>query len=405
MEARLARIRALDPQVRAFVSVDADGALRAARESALRRAQGRALSPIDGMPIGVKANIAVAGWPFHAGIAAYRNRIATRDAECVARLRAGGAVLLGLLNMDEGALGDTTDNPHFGRTENPLRAGFTAGGSSGGAGAAVAAGFCEAALGTDTLGSVRIPAAYCGVVGHKPLHGAISTDGVVPLAPPFDTVGILARSVGTVERVRDWLRGEECFAGLPSSRCIGVFAPDGIEISADVAGAFAETLERFRGLGYSLQPAPALRDSCRDIAKAALLVVELEAVAVHAAERVRNPAGFSDGFLKLLTWAESQPLARCQKARSLLAQAGAEMRTEFAPFAAVLMPTTPQAAFAFGGNRPGNTADFTSLANVSGLAATAFPVLMQSDALPVSVQVVGANERACLRLAGEISTK
>jgi aspartyl-tRNA(Asn)/glutamyl-tRNA(Gln) amidotransferase subunit A len=154
-----------------------------------------------------------------------------------------------------------------------------------------------------------------------------------------------------------------------------------------------------------LQPAPALGHSCRDIAKAALLVVELEAAAIHATERARNPVGFSAGFLKLLGWAESQSAARCQEARSLLAQAGAEMRTEFAPFAAVLMPTTPQAAFAFGGRRPGNTADFTSLANVSGLAATAFPVLMQSDALPVSVQVVGTNERACLRLAGEISTK
>jgi aspartyl-tRNA(Asn)/glutamyl-tRNA(Gln) amidotransferase subunit A len=405
VEARLARIVALDPQIRAFVSLDADGSLRAAQESAQRRARGSALSPIDGMPIGVKANIGVAGWPFHAGIAAYRNRIATRDAECVARLRAGGAVLLGLLNMDEGALGGTTDNPHFGRTENPLRAGFTAGGSSGGAGAAVAAGFCEAALGTDTLGSVRIPAAYCGVVGHKPVHGAISTDGVVPLAPPFDTVGILARSVGTVERVRDWLRGEECFAGLPSSRCIGVFALDGIEISADVAGAFLQTLERARSLGYSLQPAPALRDRCREIAKAALLVVELEAAAVHATERARNPGGFSAGFLKLLDWAESQSAARCQEARSLLAQAGAEMRTAVAPFAAVLMPTTPQAAFAFGGNRPGNTADFTSLANVAGLSATAFPVQMRGDALPASVQVVGANEGDCLRVAGEIIRK
>ncbi len=405
MEARLARIGALDPRIRAFVSLDADSALRAARESAKRRAQGSALSPIDGMPIGVKANIAVAGWPFHAGIAAYRGRAATRDAACVARLRAGGAVLLGLLNMDEGALGDTTDNPHFGRTENPLRAGFTAGGSSGGAAAAVAAGFCDAALGTDTLGSVRIPAAYCGVVGHKPLHGAISTDGVLPLAPPFDTVGILARSVAMVERVRDWLGGEREFVARQSSRDIGVFALDGIAVSADVADAFARILERVRSLGYALQPIPALGHSCRDIAKAALLFVELDAAAVHAAERSRDPGGFSKGFLKLLSWAESQSAARCQAARSLLTQAGADIRAAFAPYAAVLMPTTPQAAFAFDESRPGNTADFTSLANVAGLAATAFPVLMQSDVLPVSVQLVGANERACLRLAGEISRK
>jgi len=400
VEARLARIARLDPQLRAFISVDADGARRAAGESARRRARGEALSPIDGMPMAVKANIAVAGWPFHAGIAAYSLRIAPRDAACVARLRAGGAVLLGLLNMDEGALGDTTDNPHFGRTENPLRAGFTAGGSSGGAGAAVAAGLCDVALGTDTLGSVRIPAAYCGIVGHKPPHGAISTDGVVPLAPPYDTVGILARSAATAAAVRQWLGTAEPVAGRPLGR-IGVLALDGIDIGADVADAFAGTLEKARRLGYELQPVAAPY-SCRDIAKAALLVVELEAAAVHAAERARNPAGFSTGFRKALDWAQSQPTARCQAARSLLAQAAADMREEFARYEAVLMPTTPQPAFAFGKARPGNTADFTTLANIAGLAATAFPAGPTADTMRASVQAVGANERVCLKLAQEM---
>jgi aspartyl-tRNA(Asn)/glutamyl-tRNA(Gln) amidotransferase subunit A len=400
VEARLARIAKLDLQLRAFVSLDADGALRAAGESARRRARGQALSPIDGMPMAVKANIAVAGWPFHAGIAAYRNRVATSDAACVARLRAGGAVLLGLLNMDEGALGDTTDNPRFGRTENPLRAGFTAGGSSGGAGAAVAAGFCDAALGTDTLGSVRIPAAYCGIIGHKPPHGAISTDGVVPLAPPYDTVGILAHSVAAAEAVRRWLGAGEAVAG-PLAGPIGVFVSDGIDVGAHVAEALAETAEKARRIGYELQPVT-IPHSCRDIAKAALLAVELEAAAVHDAERARNPAGFSKGFLKALDWAGSQSPAHCEAARFLLAQAAADIRHAFAPYAAVLMPTTPQAAFAFGHARPRNTADFTSLANVAGLAATAFPAGVDADGMPVSVQAVGANESACLRLAGEI---
>ncbi|MFV4677359.1 amidase family protein, partial [Mycobacterium tuberculosis] len=111
-------------------------------------------------------------------IEAYRHRIADRDAGCVAQLRAAGAVILGLTNMHEGAFGATTDNPWFGRTHNPWRHGTTAGGSSGGSAAAVAAGLCAGALGSDTLGSVRIPASFTGAYGHKPTQGLISADHV-----------------------------------------------------------------------------------------------------------------------------------------------------------------------------------------------------------------------------------
>ena len=130
--------------------------------------------PLAGVTVGVKANIAVRGLPWTAGMALHRNRVAERDAAVVAALRDAGAAILGMLNMEEAALGAKTDNPFFGVTQNPHRIGFTPGGSSGGSGAAVAAGLCDIALGTDTMGSVRIPASYCGVYGFKPAQSAVS---------------------------------------------------------------------------------------------------------------------------------------------------------------------------------------------------------------------------------------
>lgn len=403
-ELRLDRIARLNPQLRAFLTIDAAGARKAAWEAERRRADGRPLSAIDGMPIGIKANIAVKGWDFHAGIQAYRHRIATQDATCVAQLRAAGAVLLGSLNMDEAALGDTTDNPHFGRTENPLRPGFTAGGSSGGAAAAVAAGLCEAALGTDTLGSVRIPAAYCGIIGHKPPPGQISTRGVVPLDPSMDSVGILALTAAIAGAIRAQLRTDGPPVVPEPSRAIGIFLADATDISAAVAEAFAQTIKKAKTLGFVMHTVPCLDHPLREIAKAALLVVELQAAATHKEALARDPAGFSKGFLGMLAWAEAQSPARRHAARTLLAKSAAEIRRLFAPYGAVLMPTTPYPAFAFGSRRPGNTADFTALANIAGLAATAFPA-GQNETMPLSLQAVGTDEAGCLFLAGQLATE
>jgi aspartyl-tRNA(Asn)/glutamyl-tRNA(Gln) amidotransferase subunit A len=382
-----------DARIHAFLMVDAQAAARA---------RDVPLSPVNGMLIGVKANIAVRGWPFHAGIGAWRDRIATRDAACVARLRDGGAVLLGLLNMDEAALGDTCDNAFFGRTENPLRPGFTAGGSSGGAGAAVAAGFCAAALGTDTLGSVRIPAAYCGVVGHKPPHGAVSTEGVVPLAPWLDTVGIVAATPEIAGTVRDWL-GPVVGRDGDLDGAIGMYPVDDEDVCAAMRDALAGVVDKAERCGLVVRRMEKLAQSLHDIARAAFLMVAVSAAEMLATERARTPAGFSDGFLKTLAWAENQPAARRRSAKEVLAKAAEEIRDAFAPYAAVLMPTTPQPAFAFGATRPRNTADFTSLANIAGLAATAFPAGLREGGVPLSVQAVGADEAACLALARRLA--
>ena len=184
-QATLAAIAAAHSRLRAYLHVDAAGACQAAAQSDARRAAGRLRSPLDGLSLAVKDNIDVAGLPTTAGMATRRGRTAERDAFVVQQLRGAGMVLLSKLNMHEAAIGATNDNPFSGRCDNPLRAGQTPGGSSGGSAAAAAAGLCALALGTDTMGSVRIPAAYCGGVGFKPSWGRVSTRGTVACCPAW----------------------------------------------------------------------------------------------------------------------------------------------------------------------------------------------------------------------------
>ena len=163
-------------------------------EEALAEAETAPEGPLHGVPIGVKDVIDVAGARTTAGSAILRENVAARDADTVARLRAAGAVVVGKLNTHEFAFGALTTSPHFGPARNPWDPERVCGGSSGGSGAAVAAALVPGALGTDTAGSVRIPACYCGVTGLRPSWGLVSNDGVVPTAWRFDTVGPLARS-------------------------------------------------------------------------------------------------------------------------------------------------------------------------------------------------------------------
>ena len=185
-------------------------------DAAERRRRDGVIGRLDGIPMAFKDNFDIAGCRPRRGLAGSRTRVAQHDAHVVARLRAAGAVLIGKTNMDEGALGAATDNPHFGATHNPHRHGYSAGGSSGGSAAAVAAGLAVAAIGSDTLGSVRIPASYCGVCALKPTHGEISARGLVPAARRLDAVGVLAREVGDLSVLLQVLAGYD--ADDPRSR-------------------------------------------------------------------------------------------------------------------------------------------------------------------------------------------
>ena len=200
-EAALAQIAARDPVIRAFTHVDAEGARAAALASEHRWRAERPLSALDGVPVAVKDNIAVAGLPLTAGMEHRRGLFASADAEVVARLRAAGAVIIGMTNMHEAALGSTTDNRFYGRTDNPAAPGHTPGGSSGGTAAAVTAGFVPLGIGTDTLGSVRLPAAYCGVAALKPTPGLLPKAGLIDLSWSLDTIGPIAASIDDLATV------------------------------------------------------------------------------------------------------------------------------------------------------------------------------------------------------------
>lgn len=194
--AYLARIDRLEPRINAFITVTAETALEQARALQAELAEGRWRGPLHGIPIALKDNIDTAGILTTAASALFANRVPTEDAEVYRRLKDAGAVLLGKLNMHEFAYGGTSAITHFEPVHNPWNLDHIPGGSSGGSAAAVAARLCAAALGTDTLASIRLPASYCGVVGLKPTHGLASIRGIVPISETLDHVGPLSRTVG-----------------------------------------------------------------------------------------------------------------------------------------------------------------------------------------------------------------
>jgi aspartyl-tRNA(Asn)/glutamyl-tRNA(Gln) amidotransferase subunit A len=298
-----------------------------------------------GLRLAVKDNIDVAGMPAAGGMAPYRGRIAQRDAPCVARLKAAGYTIVGKTLMDEAAFGALGDNPWFGRCHNPHRHGYTCGGSSAGSAAAVAAGLADVALGTDTLGSVRIPASYCGVVGYLPGPGVIDGTGVMPLMPEYDRVGVLAPTVADAARVAS--------ISPRSGARVG-------EIPATIDLA-------------------ALR-------RAALLMVEIEAARIHAA---------------LLDGRDATP-DRVEKAKARIAEAGRWLDELFRDCDVLVLPTTPGPAFPFDQPAPESQADFTVLASVAGLAAISVPG-KTVDGLPVGVQAMGPDDRLVLGVAAGLA--
>ena len=191
----LQRIERLNPILNAFITVDAEGSLKQARQAEGEIQHAKWRGPLHGIPVALKDNIDTAGIRTTAASAVFADRIPAQDAEVVRRLRAAGSVILGKLNMHEFAFGGTSITSYFGPVHNPWKPDHIAGGSSGGSAAAVATGLCYGALGTDTAGSIRIPGAFCGVVGFKPTYGLVSNRGVIPMRLSLDHVGPLTRTV------------------------------------------------------------------------------------------------------------------------------------------------------------------------------------------------------------------
>lgn len=207
--AYLDRIAEVDFGIHAFVLIDDKGAMEAANSSDARRCRGNALGDLDGIPYAVKDNLCAKGMRTTCASRILENYIAPYDSTAVSRLRERGAVLLGKLNMDEFAMGSTGELSIFGATANPLHPDFVSGGSSSGSAAAVAALEVPFALGSDTGGSVRQPAAFCGVTGLKPTYGAISRYGLIGFAPSFDCVGLLTRNAADCQTAFSALVGKD----------------------------------------------------------------------------------------------------------------------------------------------------------------------------------------------------
>ena len=195
VEATLARVAEVDPVLRAYISVFDDQARQVARAAEMLIMAGHDLGPLHGVPIALKDNVATRGQRTTAGSKILADWVPAHDATVASRLRRAGAVFVGKLNMHEFAWGGTSDNPHYGAVRNPWNTDRFAAGSSGGSGAAVAARACFGAIGTDTGGSIRLPAAINGIVGIRPTYGRVSNHGIIPLAWSMDTAGPMTRTV------------------------------------------------------------------------------------------------------------------------------------------------------------------------------------------------------------------
>jgi aspartyl-tRNA(Asn)/glutamyl-tRNA(Gln) amidotransferase subunit A len=398
IEASLERI-AQRRELNCFISVLADRARREALDADRRRAEGRRLGPLDGMPLGVKDNIDVAGSPATAGMATRRNRVPPQDAFCVAKLRAQGAIIIGKTNLHEAALGATNDNPHFGRCFKPHGASRTPGGSSGGSAAAVAAGLVPGALGTDTMGSIRIPASYCGAVGLKPTYGSVSTGGVCALSWRLDHVGPLARTVEDAALLLDAIAGfdpgsaesQRPGPGRRLGKRLGVLGKlEATACTPAVRQAFERALGVLEHLGYSIETVEIPGYEPARARRSGLLMVEADAAVVHEAALAGRREAFSEEALAMLDYAISASaakLARAERTVHLAARAALRLLEELD---AIVSPTTPQTAFVFGEPVPDNQGDFTALASFAGCPAISVPMGADAAGMPIGLQLVAA---------------
>lgn len=373
---------------------DWDTIFEAAQESDTRWADGEPLSPVDGIPFAVKANIAIQGLPWHGGMAAFKDRVAVDDAACVATLRAAGMVPVGILNMHEAALGETGDNPAFQKTLNPHDRERIAGGSSSGSAAAVAAGIVPIALGTDDMGSVRLPSALCGVVGYKPDHGVVPVEGLVPLSPSLDHIGVHARSVADIRSVMR-LFDRNAISRIQPERLLRWQVSESIEIAPTVAEAFSAATEEL-----NLRDVVDWRDvDLAALRRAGLLRCERDGFDEFSKEMTSRPEGFSATLRQLLEWGSEQSDDKVARADALLAELGERLRNDVSD-ALLLSPTTPHVAPRWDEDVPLTLADLTAPAAVAGLPSISVPV--PTVGLPVGVQITGGNYLEVLTLAEKV---
>ncbi len=440
-EALLARIAAVEPQVRAFLTIDAAGARAQAQAADARRAAGDA-SPLLGIPIGVKDVISTQGMRTTCASKMLENYTPVYDATAVARLKAAGAVIIGKLNCDEFAMGSSTENSAFQQTRNPWNLERVPGGSSGGSAAAVAAGEAPATLGTDTGGSIRQPAALCGITGLKPTYGRVSRYGLVAFASSLDQIGPMARTVRDCAIVLQVIAGadpldatctshpapdyEAALTGDIRGLRIGVpreFFVDGMQPEVEAAVRAAIEVLREQGAGvheislphtpyalpvyYLIAPAEASANLARFDGVRYGLRVSGESY-FDELERTRG-AGFGPEVrrrIMLGTYALSAGYydayyKRAQQVRTLIRR---DYQQAFEHVDVIAAPTTPTVAFKIGAHTDDPLAMYledvcTLPLNLAGLPGLVVPCGF-AEGLPIGLQLIGRafDEETLLRV-------
>lgn len=385
----LALAEDLGRRLNAFTSLARDTARAEAQASAQRYARGEARSVLDGVPVSVKDNMHMTGLRTTCASTAADPGAATADGAVVGRLRRLGAVVIGKNNLLEYAFGVV--HPDFGPARNPWDLERSASGSSSGSAAAVAAGIGFASVGTDTAGSVRCPAAWCGTVGLKPTYGALSVAGVVPLAPSLDHVGLMARTVEDTRLVFDALTGQPPVSVGNRPLRLGVVDLGGC--SPAVSAATDAVLERLRAEAVELvavAPVP-----WREGNAAAFTLIAAEALEVHAGRLRERWQAYSPAMRCRLLGGAAVSGADYVRAQRLRAELRRRWHRALRDDAvdAVIGPTLPSTARLETDAGTGDDLDaaaYTSVYALLGVPAVSVPVALDDQGLPVGVQVAAA---------------
>ena len=405
----LAKIDQLQPTLNAFITVAADQALLDARERDLELKNGRWRGPLHGVPFALKDNIDTAGLRTSAASAVFSDRVPAEDAEVVRRLKEGGAVILGKLNMDEFAAGGTSTVSYFNPVHNPWMLDRSAGGSSGGSAVAVATGLCFGALGTDTTGSIRIPAAFCSVVGLKPTYGRVSARGVIPLSWTLDHVGPVGRTVEDVALILQVIAGHDPRDPFSVDVPVGDYVADMQKVNVatlrlgiprvpfydlldpDVAAAAAAALDVLRRLVASV------REVHLPPVVTTPLVTEEEMYAYHAEWFAKAPQLYQPSTRRTLEGASKLLANDYVLALREIAQLRAAVRAVFESVDFLITPTVKIAPRTIEESLKRAHSETplppeltnTSPFNVFGLPAITVPCGFTKAGLPIGLQIVG----------------